>query len=87
MNEAFNLRPVKFNVVSFVQTCSCAGGEALGWGLSFEVGLHDDGSDTDLTRAFTSVCCVKSSRRTCAAAPDNRWSNKKHDLSDVLLFD
>lgn len=31
--------------------------------------------------------CVKSSRRTCAAAPDNRWSNKKHDLSDVLLFD
>lgn len=52
MNEAFNLRPVKFNVVSFVQTCSCAGREALGWGLSFEVGLHDDGSDTDLTRAW-----------------------------------
>lgn len=52
MNEAFNLRPVKFNVVSFVQTCSCAGGEALGWGLSFEVGLHDDGSDPDLTRAW-----------------------------------
>lgn len=52
MNEAFNLRPVKFNVVSFVQTCLCAGGEALGWGLSFEVGLHDDGSDTDLTQAW-----------------------------------
>ena len=43
----------------------CAAGEALGRGLSFEAGLDDDGSDTDLTRARKrSAGLVKISRET-----------------------
>lgn len=78
--------PSKWMFLVLCRMYPCAGGEAPGWGLSFEVGLDDDGSDTDLTRARKrSVGCVKkSSRQICVA---DRALKCKRSLACYCLID
>lgn len=77
--------PSKWMFLVLCRMYPCAGGEALGWGLSFEVSLDDDGSDTDLTRAQKrSEGCVKSSRRIWVA---DRALKCKRSLACYCLID
>lgn len=69
--------------------CALEGGGPPGWSLCFDVRLHDDGSDTDLTPAWKRPATrgKNSSSWVCAAATCDRWSHKTQEKSALWLDD